>query len=91
MFLLAAHELAAEVTDERLATGALYPPVASLRTTARRIAVVVAREAAAAGLSAAAERGPFDPKTEVEAAMWRPEYVPYLPSRFEERRKRAET
>ena len=90
MFLLAAYELAAEVTDERLATGALYPPVASLRTTARRIAVVVAREAVAAGLSAAAERGPFDPETEVEAAMWRPEYVPYTPARVVERRQRAE-
>jgi malic enzyme len=91
MFLLAAHELAAEVTDERLAAGALYPPVASLRTTARRIAVVVAREAVAAGLSRAAARGPFDPETEVDAAMWQPEYVPYLPARFEERRKGAET
>ena len=91
MFLLAAHELASAVTDERLAAGALYPPVGSLRTTARRIAVVVAREAVAAGLSAAAERGTFDPETEVDAAMWRPEYVPYLPARFEERRKRAET
>lgn len=91
MFLLAAHELAAEVTDERLAAGALYPPVALLRTTARRIAVVVAREAVAAGLSRAVERGPFDPQTEVDAAMWQPEYVPYLPARFEERRKAAET
>ena len=91
MFLLAAHELAAEVTDERLAAGALYPPVASLRTTARRIAVVVAREAVAAGLSRAAEREPFDPETEVDAAMWHPGYVPYLPVRVEERRKRAES
>ena len=90
MFLLAAHQLAAAVTDERLATGALYPPVASLRTTGRRIAVAVAREALAAGLSAAAERGPFDPETEVEAAMWRPEYVPYAPARVVERRQRAE-
>jgi malic enzyme len=91
MFLLAAHELATAVTDERLAAGALYPPVASLRTTARRIAVVVAREAVAAGLSGAAERGPFDPETEVDAAMWRPEYVPYRPTRVGERRRRVET
>jgi malic enzyme len=91
MFLLAAHELAAEVTDERLASGALYPPVASLRATARRIAVVVAREAVAAGLSAAADRGAFDPEREVEAAMWWPEYVPYTPARAGERRQRAET
>jgi len=90
MFLLAAHELAAEVTDERLAVGALYPPVASLRTTARRIAVVVAREAVAAGLSAAAEREAFDPETAVDAAMWWPEYVPYTPARQGERRQRVE-
>jgi malic enzyme len=90
MFLLAAHELAAELTDERLAAGALYPPVASLRTTSRRIAIVVAREAVAAGLSAAAERGPFDPEAEVDAAMWWPEYVPYTPARAVERRRRVE-
>ena len=91
MFLLAARELAAEVTDERLAAGALYPPVAALRTTSRRIAVVVAREAVAAGLSGAADRGPFDPEAEVDAAMWWPEYVPYSPARVEERRRRGET
>lgn len=90
MFLFAAHELAAVVTDERLAAGALYPPVASLRATSRRIAIVVAREAAAAGLSAAAERGPFDPETAVDAATWWPEYVPYTPIRTGERRTRAE-
>ena len=77
MFLLAARELAAEVTDERLAAGALYPPVSSLRAISRRIAVVVATEAVAAGLSAAAERGGFDAESEVDAAMWWPEYVPY--------------
>ena len=91
MFLLAARELAAEVTDERLAAGALYPPVSSLRTISRQIAVVVAAEAVAAGLSAAAERGGFDPETEVDAAMWWPEYVPYTPARVDERRRRAET
>ena len=90
MFLLAARELAAEVTHERLAAGALYPQVASLRAVSRRIAVAVAREAADAGLSGAAEHGAFDPETEVDAAMWWPEYVPYTPARAVERRRRAE-
>jgi malic enzyme len=90
MFLLAARELAAAVTGERLATGALYPHVSSLRAVSRRIAVVVATEAVAAGISGAAERGAFDPATEVDAAMWWPEYVPYAPARTVERRLRAE-
>jgi len=90
MFLLAARELAAEVTDQRLAAGALYPPVASLRSVSRRIAVAVAREAVDARLSAAAERGEFDPETEVDAAMWWPEYVPYTAARAVERRRRVE-
>jgi malic enzyme len=91
MFLLAAHELVAEVSVDRLATGALYPPVASLRAVSRRIAIVVAREAVAEGLSAAADRGPFDPETEVDAAMWWPAYVPYTPARVGERRQRVDT
>ena len=76
------------MTDERLATGALYPPVASLRTTARRIAVVVAREAVAAGLSRPPSAGRSS-RTEVDAAMWWPDYVPYTPARVDERRRAA--
>jgi hypothetical protein len=41
-------------------------------------------------MSAAAERGTFDPEAEVDAAMWWPEYVPYVPARTGERRLRAE-
>jgi malic enzyme len=90
MFLLAARELAASVTDERLAVDALYPPVHALRAVSRRISIVVAAEAAAAGLSAAADRGPFDPEAAVDAAMWWPDYVPYVPARAVERRRDAE-
>ncbi|MCY7418429.1 MAG: NAD-dependent malic enzyme, partial [Chloroflexi bacterium] len=80
MFLLAARELAAGVSDERLAAGALYPPVADLRSISRGIAQAVAQEAVAAGLSAAADRdgGRLDTDAAVAAAMWWPDYVPYI-------------
>jgi malic enzyme len=81
MFLLAARELADSVTDERLASGALYPPVGTLRTVSRRIAVAVAREAG----------GIDDVEAAVDGAMWWPEYVPYLPSRDIERRRGIES
>ena len=76
MFLTAARELAACVSDERRASGALYPPVSALREVSRRIATAVA--------------GP-DRADEVQAAMWWPEYVPYLPARPIERRRMVET
>ena len=80
MFLLAAETLAAAVTDERLAAGALYPPVTALREVSRAIAIAVAREA-----------GSSDPEAAVDAAMWWPDYVPYMPARPDERRRSAET
>ena len=88
MFLLAAQTLADAVTDERLASGALYPRVDELRAVSRSIAIVVASEAIAAGLAG------IDPATDIEAlvdgAMWWPDYVPYLPARPAERRRENE-
>ena len=76
MFLVAARTLAAEVTDERLATGALFPSVSLMRPISRKIAVAVAREAVESGLA----RVPSDVNCEalVDAATWEPEYVPYI-------------
>jgi malic enzyme len=75
MFLAAAETLATHVTDDRLADGALYPSVTNLRTVSRAIAIRVAGEAVAAGLS------PLDDSADlaalVDAAMWWPAYVPY--------------
>ena len=80
MFLAAAGELAATVDDGRLASGALYPPVAALRDVSWRIAVAVAREADTID----------DPEAAVAAAMWWPDYVPYIPARAAERRRPTE-
>jgi len=79
MFLAAAETLAKHVSDARLAAGALYPSVTTLRTVSREIAIRVAAEAIRSGLS------PLPSDTDVAAlvdgAMWWPAYVPYCRSR----------
>ncbi len=76
MFLVAAHTLADTVTAERLAAGALYPPVSSLRAVTRAIAVRVVCEARDCGVG----RGLHDDQIEqaVDDAMWYPAYPRYL-------------
>jgi malate dehydrogenase (oxaloacetate-decarboxylating) len=85
MFLLAAQTLAEAVSGERLALGALYPPVANLRAVSRAIAIRVAREAVEEGLAG------IDPEIDIEAlvdgSMWWPAYVPYWPARPFERHR----
>ena len=89
MFLVAARTLAAAVTDERLASGGIYPPVDDLRAVTRRIAIAVAQEAIEAGV---ARVGPDETADAlVDAAMWWPAYVPYEPARPTERRRAGET
>jgi malic enzyme len=82
MFLLAAEALAAAVPDERLAAGALYPALSSIREVSRAIATAVAARSVADGSSAAADRegATFDPAAAVAAATWWPAYVPYVPA-----------
>jgi malate dehydrogenase (oxaloacetate-decarboxylating) len=90
MFLLAARTLAAAVTDERIAAGALYPPISSLRAVSREIATAVVREAIETGVAGAAI-SPEGASAAVDAATWWPAYVPYEPLRFVERRRENET
>ncbi|MGH2418172.1 MAG: oxaloacetate-decarboxylating malate dehydrogenase, partial [Candidatus Limnocylindria bacterium] len=75
MALAAARTLADAVSDERLRAGALYPPIGSLRSVSRAIALAVAREAIASGIARPNDGLEID----VDAAMWWPAYVPYLP------------
>jgi malate dehydrogenase (oxaloacetate-decarboxylating) len=74
MVLTAARTLAAAVSGERLASGALYPSIGDLRAVSRSIALAVAREAIASGHAPANDALEAD----VDAAMWWPAYVPYL-------------
>jgi malic enzyme len=89
MFLAAARTLAAAVTEDRLAAGALYPPVTALRAVSRSIARVVAGEAVAAGLAGVPPGSDLD--AVIDGAMWWPGYVPYSPARQVERRRSTET
>jgi len=78
LFLAAARTLASCVSSPRLGAGAIYPSVADLRPVTRAIATAVAREAVAVGISTL--RTAEDADAAVEAAMWWPDYVPYLPA-----------
>ncbi len=72
MFLAAATTLAGLVPAERLAAGALYPPLGGLRGVSRAIAIAVVRQARADGVA----RMPAgqDAAAAVDAAMWSPHY-----------------
>ena len=78
LFLAAARTLAEQVSDERLASGAIYPSVDALRQVTRAIALAVATDARALGIAR------LDPAADIEAAvdaaMWWPDYVPYAPA-----------
>jgi malic enzyme len=75
LFLVAARTLADQVSTDRLAAGALYPPVEDLRPVTRAVAMAVADAAVDAGLAGIAPG--TDVTAEVDAAMWWPDYVPY--------------
>ncbi len=77
MVRAAAHALADSADGERLASGALYPSVGSLRSVSRSVALAVAREAIRSGHAGAAADSM---EAEIDAAMWWPAYVPYLPA-----------
>jgi malic enzyme len=76
-FLVAARVLAELVTDERLASGAIYPPVDDLRQSARAIAVALVRYLRDTGYGRQYRDEEIEPA--VDRAMWWPEYIPYIP------------
>ena len=70
MFLVAARTLAGMVSDDDLAQGATFPPLARIREISAAIATAVARQARDLGL--ASEILPEDPAEVVRALMYDP-------------------
>ena len=78
MVTAASRALAECVTEAELETGLLFPKVARLRETQIKVAAAVMRQAA---VDAVLGRDmPEDPEALVEAAMWKPEYLEYVPA-----------
>jgi malic enzyme len=71
MFMAAADALAAQLAEEDLQAGSLYPRIAGLRTVTARVAETVVRQAMNEGV---ARNAPEDPAAAIAAAMWEPAY-----------------
>jgi malic enzyme len=78
-FVVAARELAALVSTERLAAGAIYPPVGDLRRIAYRIATAVVLHLRDTGFGRQYRDEEIGPA--VERAMWWPDYPSLAPDR----------
>jgi malic enzyme len=77
-FRIAAHRLAACVTTDRLAAGALYPPIAELRSVAREVAITVAAHGLGSGvISGASDRAV---REAIDRAIWWPDYQRLIPA-----------
>jgi len=75
-FLVAAREFSALVSADRLAAGAMYPPIRDLRRIARTIAVAVVRQLRDSGYGRQYRDEEIGPA--VDRAMWWPEYLTFV-------------
>jgi malic enzyme len=78
VFRVAAGELASLVTPERLAAGAIYPPISHLRAVARAVAVAVVRHVRQSGYGRQFHPDEIEPA--VDRAIWYPDYLPIRPA-----------
>jgi len=77
-FLVAARRLAELADPADAAQGALFPPIGELRTVARELAIAVVGHLGALGVGRRFQ--PDAIPAAVDAAMWRPGYIPYEPA-----------
>jgi malate dehydrogenase (oxaloacetate-decarboxylating) len=77
-FTVAAKTLAALTAKSAPPGGALYPPLADLRSISRAIAIAVIEAGAAAGWASAADGARAADL--VDGAMWSPNYRAYVPA-----------
>ncbi len=75
-FLVAARRLASMTTPEMLERGDLFPPIGDLRLVAREIAIAVVDHLGRLGVGRRYQ--PEAIPAAVDAAMWRPDYIPYV-------------
>ena len=78
MFMVAANSLADQVTEDDLAQGSLYPPLARVRDVSARIAADVAEVAYAQGMASVPR--PRDLLLFMKRQMYEPRYVDYVVS-----------
>ncbi|XP_032907209.1 NADP-dependent malic enzyme, mitochondrial isoform X1 [Catharus ustulatus] len=77
IFLLTAETIAAEVTEQNLAEGRLYPPLASIREVSLKIAVKIVEWAYKQGLASWYPE-PADKETFVKQFVYSPEYDSFV-------------
>ncbi|MCP4594034.1 MAG: NAD-dependent malic enzyme [bacterium] len=76
MFTIAARTLSECVSDQRLDSGALYPPQSELREVSRQIACAIVKYASDHHLGR--HIPDFEIEDTVRGAMWYPDYVPIV-------------
>jgi malic enzyme len=79
MFLAAGDALAATVSEQRLAAGAIYPNQSDLRSVSRAVAIAVTRCARDRDVGRHLADDEIEPA--VDAMIWQPDYVAYEPAR----------
>ncbi len=72
MFTAAAHAIGEQVADDAIERAELYPPLSSLRSISRAVAIAVGLDAMDEGLAPRVDRQELERR--IDAMMWTPDY-----------------